>query len=102
MRRFITRVALFVILINILPSALWARTANGVLRGGRSDGWITKAVHAIRELSSSPNFLTSDEGLETEGGPDFGGPDVPVDGGVSLLLAAGAAYGLRKLRAKRK
>lgn len=25
-------------------------------------------------------------------------PDVPVDGGVSLLLAAGAVYGIRKMR----
>ncbi|RYU76100.1 PID-CTERM protein-sorting domain-containing protein [Hymenobacter persicinus] len=37
-------------------------------------------------------------------GPGNGGPrpgavtDVPVDGGASLLLAAGAAYGLKKLR----
>ena len=27
-----------------------------------------------------------------------GGPDVPIDGGVSLLLAAGAAYGVKKYR----
>jgi hypothetical protein len=25
-------------------------------------------------------------------------PDVPLDGGVSLLLAAGAVYGLKKIR----
>lgn len=25
-------------------------------------------------------------------------PDVPIDGGVSLLLAAGAVYGLKKIR----
>lgn len=27
-----------------------------------------------------------------------GGPDVPIDGGLSLLLAAGAAYGVKKYR----
>lgn len=27
-------------------------------------------------------------------------PDVPVDGGMVVLLAAGAAYGLRKIYAK--
>ncbi|RYU80991.1 PID-CTERM protein-sorting domain-containing protein [Hymenobacter persicinus] len=41
-------------------------------------------------------------------GPGNGGPrpgavtDVPVDGGASLLLAAGAAYGLKKLRRTRR
>lgn len=100
MRRLITRVVLFVILINISTSALWARNADGDISGARPHSWITKAVHAIRGLSSSQDLLRSDEGLETEGGPDMG-PDVPVDGGVSLLLAAGAAYGLRRLRAKR-
>ncbi|GAB3830650.1 PID-CTERM protein-sorting domain-containing protein [Hymenobacter jeollabukensis] len=35
------------------------------------------------------------------GGPTPGAPEptaVPLDGGASLLLAAGAAYGLRRLR----
>ena len=47
------------------------------------------------------NVLTSiavfaqDEELGTENGPDPGA--VPVDGGLSLLLAAGAAYGGRRL-----
>ena len=31
-----------------------------------------------------------------------GGPDVPIDGGLSLLLAAGAAYGVKKYREGRK
>ncbi len=41
--------------------------------------------------------------------PDSGGPQpaaaptaVPVDGGASLLLAGGVAYGLRKLRSRRR
>lgn len=37
--------------------------------------------------------------------PPFNGnnPDpIPVDGGVSLLLAAGAAYGVKKVRDMRK
>lgn len=33
---------------------------------------------------------------------DPNNPDpIPVDGGASLLLAAGAGYGLRKLRARK-
>ncbi len=42
-------------------------------------------------------------------GPGSGGPapggqptQIPVDGGASLLLAAGAAYGLKRLRAARQ
>lgn len=33
-----------------------------------------------------------------QGGP----PSTPVDGGLSLLLAAGGVYGLKKLRDSRK
>ena len=32
------------------------------------------------------------------GGPRPGATNAPIDGGASLLLAAGAAYGLRRLR----
>ena len=38
------------------------------------------------------------------GGPGPGGnpaAQVPLDGGASLLLAGGVAYGLRRLRARR-
>jgi hypothetical protein len=31
-----------------------------------------------------------------------GGPEVPIDGGLSLLLAAGAAYGVKKYRDVKK
>lgn len=31
-----------------------------------------------------------------------GGPDVPIDGGLSVLLAAGAAYGVKKYRDHKK
>ncbi len=31
-----------------------------------------------------------------------GGPDVPIDGGLSLLLAAGTAYGVKKYREHKK
>lgn len=37
------------------------------------------------------------------GGDDFAGdPDAPIDGGVSLLIAAGVGYGLKKANDKRK
>lgn len=31
-----------------------------------------------------------------------GGPDAPIDGGLSVLLAAGAAYGVKKYREHKK
>ena len=40
--------------------------------------------------------------------PDFpdpnclGDPDAPLDGGVGFLVAAGVAYGVKKMRDKRK
>ena len=37
------------------------------------------------------------------GGEGTGNPDVPIDGGLSLLVAAGIGYGIKKTRdAKRK
>ena len=38
-------------------------------------------------------LLADDPGLD---------PDAPIDGGVSLLLAAGAAYGVKKYREHKK
>ena len=37
-------------------------------------------------------------GVETGGDMDDGDGVVPIDGGLSLLLAAGAAYGARRVR----
>ncbi len=33
--------------------------------------------------------------------PDGGNPDAPIDGGLSLLVAAGVGYGAKKLKEKR-
>ena len=40
------------------------------------------------------------EDLGTEADPPSMG-DIPVDGGLSLLLAAGAAYGVKRVRKRR-
>ncbi|WP_225307243.1 PID-CTERM protein-sorting domain-containing protein [Adhaeribacter soli] len=40
-----------------------------------------------------------------QGTPGNGGPtpvDIPIDGGASLLVAGGVAFGLKKLRDRRK
>jgi hypothetical protein len=51
-------------------------------------------------LISSMSAIAQDEGMATEEGAPNPGGDVPVDGGISLLLAAGTFYGGRKLLQK--
>ena len=34
--------------------------------------------------------------------PDPGNADAPIDGGVSILIAAGVGYGVKKVKAHRK
>lgn len=55
-------------------------------------------ILCILMIASMP-VLAQDEELDVEGGgaPSLG-EGVPVDGGLSLLLAAGAAYGVGRLR----
>jgi hypothetical protein len=36
------------------------------------------------------------------GGPQPGATDVPIDGGISMLLAGGVAYGVKHLRDRRR
>ena len=47
-------------------------------------------------MVASLPLLAQEEELGTENGPAPG--DVPVDGGISLLLAAGVAYGASRWR----
>lgn len=53
-----------------------------------------------------PAFLMAQPGLDTLTNPGEGGggdtTDAPFDGGVSLLVAAGVAYGLKKVHEKKK
>ncbi len=43
------------------------------------------------------NSIAIARAMEDPGLPG-GDPDLPLDGGVSLLLAAGAVYGIKKIR----
>ncbi len=56
-------------------------------------------------LTISLMFLSILSYAQTFGGPPSFTPDVldnPIDGGLGLLLGAGAAFGAKKLRDKRK
>lgn len=59
----------------------------------------------IAILTFSLLFLTLLSYAQTFGGPPSFSPDVldnPIDGGLGLLLGAGAAFGAKKLRDKKK
>ena len=47
------------------------------------------------------NFAAKAQPGSTGGGFEDEPQDVPLDGGISLLAIAGAAYGYKKLKAKK-
>ena len=55
--------------------------------------WLT--FLAVIAVSILPNIAMA----QTDVG---GGPDTPIDGGLSLLLAAGVGYGVKKYKEGRK
>jgi hypothetical protein len=56
-------------------------------------------IFCLLMVASLP-LLAQEEELGTESGPAPG--DVPVDGGISLLLAAGVAYGASRWRKEKE
>ena len=66
----------------------------------KSSLFFTTGLLALAVLLSLPAVAQQ----PTTGGPMPSTPDptaVPLDGGASLLLAGGVAYGIRQLRARR-
>ena len=54
-------------------------------------------------LLAGAGFQQARAQAPADGGPVPAAPTaIPLDGGASLLLAAGAAYGLKRLRQKRR
>jgi hypothetical protein len=60
----------------------------------------TKAIIALLLILVFP-LLTFAQ-LGDPGGSGGGDPDVPIDGGLSLLVAAGVGYGAKQLRRRKK
>ena len=64
-----------------------------------------KALPALG-LAFALSSLALAQGTPPSGGVDPTGPTeatgVPIDGGATLLLASGVAYGLKKLRGRRR
>ena len=61
---------------------------------------ITKRTFYCMILTISMVFLTNLSFAQP--GDPGDDPDVPIDGGVSLLVAAGAGYGIKRYRDSRK
>ena len=59
-------------------------------------GQMKKYLLLLMLLGTAPVLRAQDDLLAAEDAPNPG--DVPVDGGITLLLAAGAAYGVGRLR----
>lgn len=51
---------------------------------------------------AQPGPILCPDGSEDDGSGDCLFADVPIDGGASVLIAAGVAYGLKKAYEKRK
>lgn len=49
-----------------------------------------------------PSITYADDGNPGDGGCDPGDPKCPIDGGITALIAIGAAYGIKKVRDSRK
>jgi len=67
----------------------------------------TFSTSILRVLAGSTLVLAASLAMPAVAQPGSGGPTpgsttaVPIDGGASLLLAGGVAYGLKQLRARR-
>ena len=59
-----------------------------------------KKIIAIATILVSINFAANAQPGSTTGGFDDEPVDVPVDGGIIMLAAAGVAYGYRQFRRK--
>lgn len=60
------------------------------------------AICFVLSLAILPNLAHTQPPPDPGGDPDTGEPGVPLDGGLSILLAGGVAYGAKKIRDARK
>jgi len=61
---------------------------------------ISKLIMAVAIIVAI-NYAANAQPGSTTGGFDDEPQDVPLDGGISLFAIAGAAYGYKKLKAKK-
>jgi len=64
--------------------------------------YIFKCIISLVIILILPGVLAAQ--IHTSGAPTFGSGDVndaPIDGGLSLLVAAGVGYGVKRIKDKR-
>jgi hypothetical protein len=96
MRQIRIRAFLFSMLLSMSFASLHAQDSGDGSDIDDQPGLMTEGTPGIGNLLPMQDLLSDDESLATENGPAPG--DIPVDGGLSLLLAAGAAIGVSRLR----
>ena len=96
MRLGIVRMLILTMMLTASVPVLQAQNADELFYGSDQPGLLTDELPGVGNLLPVQDLLSTDDNLATEAGPAPG--VVPVDGGLSLLLAAGAAYGARRLR----
>ncbi|MBC6609123.1 hypothetical protein H8B13_20055 [Hymenobacter sp. BT188] len=74
-------------------------SATSLAQGNPNNGNNGNSGRNGNAEGSNPN--NGNQGNDKPNG-NAGGTGVPLDGGASLLLAAGAAYGLKKIRDTRR
>ena len=90
------RILLLYILLTATLTGLRAQDTEDPQAGVDPAILLTDGMPGLQDVMNLDDPSSGDEGLGTENGPSPG--DIPVDGGLSLLLAAGAAYGVRRVR----
>ena len=91
------------ILLLCLALSAQAQTLEGedLITAGSGINQLSENIQSLLEpVGGGGEVLIGpgDDLLSTENDPNDGDSQVPVDGGLSFLLAAGAAYGARRLR----
>lgn len=100
MRNLSSGILLLSILLLAPATILQAQDTHYLPTDGDKPGELSEDMPGIGTLLPLQEMLSTEDNLSTEGGatnPPFPG-DIPVDGGLSLLMAAGAAYGVRRVR----
>lgn len=100
MRQGIMKTLLLILLFTASFAALRGQDVTDLLNVVDQPGLNADDMSGVGSLLPIQDLLSTEENLATESVPNLGG-SIPVDGGLSLLLAAGAAYGARRLRRKK-
>lgn len=94
MRLDMKRILFLSILLTATLTGLRAQDTDEPQAGVDPAILLTDGMPGLQDVMTLDDLSSGDEGLATENGPSPG--DIPVDGGLSLLLAAGAAYGTKR------